>query len=322
MIPERIYKFDNIKVWLMLLIIVAHTLTNSYGTSIGVEYIRFFCLCYTMPLFTFMSGYVAKSEVNMKKLVSRLLVPVVIFSIIDFGLSFIFNRIGKGVWLPGIFPGFALWYIFVLFFYKATLKYAVRIPFLLPLSFGLSWISGAIPYVGLDFQLERLFCFYPYFLLGYYAANSKLTPKIHKMLTSTCTWGVILLILVLIVGFFVIANHPGLTYKTAFCNHYSSNILLDIIVTIFLQVLVTISGLGILMAFPNKNMALTKYGTRTMNVYLLHPYIVLPAAYYLFPPFGTSTTIEQVFLVVFPTTACMLFFTKSVDTFIKTVFRW
>lgn len=76
------------------------------------------------------------------------------------------------------------------------------------------------------------------------------------------------------------------------------------------------------MAFPNKKMVLTKYGTRTMNVYLLHPYIVLPAAYYLYPPFGESTTTEQFLLVILPTIVCMLFFTKPVDAFIKYVFRW
>lgn len=190
MMFERIYKFDNIKIWLMLLVIVAHTLTNSYGSSINVEYIRFFCLCYTMPLFTFMSGYVTKSEVNLKKLATRLMAPVIVFSLIDFCLSIVFARIGKGVWLPGRFSGFALWYIFVLFFYKASLKYAIQIPCLLSLSIVFSWISGAMPYVGLEFQLERLFCFYPYFLMGYYAANGRYKEKMHKLLTSTNTRGI------------------------------------------------------------------------------------------------------------------------------------
>ena len=44
----HIYRFDNIKVFLMILVIIAHTLINSYGDK-GMEYIRFFCLCYTLP---------------------------------------------------------------------------------------------------------------------------------------------------------------------------------------------------------------------------------------------------------------------------------
>lgn len=38
----HIYKFDNIKVFLMILVIIAHTLINSYGDK-GMEYIRFIC---------------------------------------------------------------------------------------------------------------------------------------------------------------------------------------------------------------------------------------------------------------------------------------
>ena len=63
-----IYKFDNIKVFLMILVIIAHTLINSYGDK-GMEYIRFICLCYTMPLFTFISGlFIEKGAIVKKEL--------------------------------------------------------------------------------------------------------------------------------------------------------------------------------------------------------------------------------------------------------------
>lgn len=71
-----IYKFDNIKVFLMILVIIAHTLINSYGDK-GMEYIRFICLCYTMPLFTFISGYLSKKEQSLKKNCIRLLLPCI-----------------------------------------------------------------------------------------------------------------------------------------------------------------------------------------------------------------------------------------------------
>lgn len=77
-----IYKFDNIKVFLMILVIIAHTLINSYGDK-GMEYIRFICLCYTMPLFTFISGYLSKKEQSLKKNCIRLLLPCIIFTIIN-----------------------------------------------------------------------------------------------------------------------------------------------------------------------------------------------------------------------------------------------
>lgn len=78
----HIYKFDNIKVFLMILVIIAHTLINSYGDK-GMEYIRFICLCYTMPIFTFISGYLSKKEQSLKKNCIRLLLPCIIFTIIN-----------------------------------------------------------------------------------------------------------------------------------------------------------------------------------------------------------------------------------------------
>lgn len=60
---NHIDRFDNAKVIMMLLVIVAHTLINSYGHP-GMESIRFVCLCFTMPLFTFISGYLSKPEIN------------------------------------------------------------------------------------------------------------------------------------------------------------------------------------------------------------------------------------------------------------------
>ena len=49
---QRIYLLDNIKVYLMLLVIVAHTLIASYGHNDKlIAWIWFFCLSYTMHSF-------------------------------------------------------------------------------------------------------------------------------------------------------------------------------------------------------------------------------------------------------------------------------
>ena len=60
---KRIEKFVFLKVWCMLLVVIVHTLINSYG-DVGQELIRFFCLCYTMPMFAFISGWFSKEEIK------------------------------------------------------------------------------------------------------------------------------------------------------------------------------------------------------------------------------------------------------------------
>lgn len=82
MMEKRIYNLDNVKVILMLLVIIGHTLLNSYGDD-SIEYIRFICRCFTMPLFTFISGYLTKKEQAFWKNVKYLLYPCLLFTVVN-----------------------------------------------------------------------------------------------------------------------------------------------------------------------------------------------------------------------------------------------
>lgn len=176
----RLYKFDNIKILLMILVVIAHTLINSYykgNANTFTEAVRFFCLLYTMPLFTFISGYLSRPTKDYKKLVNTLLIPCILFSIINDLIEFAFN---EGYHFSPLRPGFAMWYLFVLFIYRITLPYAQKIKHLLPLSIIAAMLVGFIPQIGVDFSLSRLICFYPYFLLGHYLKQDKYKHIILK----------------------------------------------------------------------------------------------------------------------------------------------
>jgi fucose 4-O-acetylase-like acetyltransferase len=129
----HIYRFDNIKVFLMILVIIAHTLINSYGDK-GMEYIRFFCLCYTMPLFTFISGYLSKREQHFKKNIIYLLLPCFVFTVINDLVEELVNPNYVFNWRQ---PGFAMWYLWVLFVFRVVLPYLIRVKYILLLSFNL-----------------------------------------------------------------------------------------------------------------------------------------------------------------------------------------
>ena len=165
---NRNYKFDNIKVWCMLLVVIVHTLYNSYG-HVGQEMIRFFCLCYTMPMFTFISGYFSKPTTSFKKNVTSLLLPCLLFTLINDGIQLLVCPNYRISWTT---PGFAMWYLWALFIYRVSLRYLLKIPYVIPLSFVLTWIVGLFPQINVHFSLSRVFCFLPYFLLGYKIANN------------------------------------------------------------------------------------------------------------------------------------------------------
>lgn len=183
---SRIYKFDSIKVWCMLLVVIVHTLNNSYG-SVGQEMIRFFCLCYTMPMFTFISGYFSKPDSSFRKNVTSLLIPCILFTLVNDGVQLL---VCPNYHFTLTTPGFAMWYLWALFVYRISLPYLAKIPYVVILSFVITWIVGFIPQINNTFSLSRIFCFLPYFLLGYKMAHEECFLKYKTLLlTQFNKWG-------------------------------------------------------------------------------------------------------------------------------------
>ena len=156
-----------------MLVVIVHTLNNSYGDT-GQEMIRFFCLCYTMPMFTFISGYLSKPHSSFRKNVTSLLIPCIIFTLVNDIIQIIVN---PNYHFSLLTPGFAMWYIWALFVYRISLPYLLKIPHILIISFIVSWIAGFVPQINSTFSLSRIICFLPYFILGYKVANDNTFKK-------------------------------------------------------------------------------------------------------------------------------------------------
>jgi len=173
----------------MLLVVIVHTLNNSYG-DVGQEMIRFFCLCYTMPMFAFISGYLSKPDTSFRKNVTTLLVPCILFTLVNDGVQLLVcpdYHIGLRTLVT---PGFAMWYLWVLFVYRVLLPHLLKIPHIIVLSFVLTWMVGFIPQINRTMSLSRIFCFLPYFLLGYRIANDGCFHKLKCLiLTPINKWG-------------------------------------------------------------------------------------------------------------------------------------
>lgn len=81
-----------------------------------------------------------------------------------------------------------------------------------------------------------------------------------------------------------------------------------------LQTTILLTGYLVIRIFPNRELWFTKYGKRTMRVYLWHGLIVLPFAYLVFPPFGDAATWQRIAMIMVPTLLCIpLFFHLKKD---------
>ena len=120
-------------------------------------------------MFTFISGYFSKPTTSFRKNVTSLLFPCLLFTLINDGVQLLVNPNYQISWTT---PGFAMWYLWALFIYRVSLRYLLKIPYVIPLSFVLTWIVGLFPHINVHFSLSRVFCFLPYFILGYKIANN------------------------------------------------------------------------------------------------------------------------------------------------------
>lgn len=198
------------------------------------------------------------------------------------------------------------------------LPYILKVPHVITISFVLTLVVGFIPCVGRFLDLSRIVCFLPYFLLGHKIANDESFLKAKRLfLTNFNNRRGYLLALVTIFAFWMcfIYFNPGLTYATVFTYGYSS--IMGCLLRIALEITILLTGYLIICIFPNNELWFTKYGSRTLNVYLLHGMIVLPFAYMVFKPFAVAEWYMRILMILLPAVLCMFLFSRSVDRVMK-----
>lgn len=317
---ERIYTFDNVKVWLMIMVVLGHTLIASYGSSNTiVSYLWFFRGIYTMPLFFFISGFFAKpTGTNLKKLCKSVLLPFIIFDIFYMFYESLCNGNYTANWTV---PSFAMWFLLVLFIYRLIFPLIIKVKFALPISILMALIAGFFPFINARFALSRVFCFLPFFLLGYYVNNDAFFSKIRKKLFEPFNLkDTVPLLCIVVFWGFVLYFRPNWAFLTTFTQSYGENWGGQLLVRISLYATAVFVGYYVLKMFPNRKTFYTKYGGRTMGVYLLHGLVVLPSAYMIFRPFEYESNVHRILMIVLPVLISLLFFARPIDNLIKKIF--
>lgn len=316
---ERIYVFDNVKVWLMIMVVLGHTIIASYGsTNVAVSYIWFFRGIYTMPLFFFISGFFTKTGgVNIRKLCKAVLLPFLVFNTVYMLYEPIVNENFSENWL---IPGFSMWFLCVLFVYRLIFPLLIKIKYVLYLSIIVALLVGFIPWVGSVLALSRLFCFLPFYLLGYYVNNEQMFSKVkYKIISPFGLKDAFFLVGIVLVWAVILYYKPTLAFLTTFNSSYGGNWLL-LPVRLLMYLTAFAIGFYVLKLFPNRKTFYTKYGSRTMGVYLFHGLVVLPFAYDIFPPFEEGDILENILMIGLPVVICLFLFSKPVDVIVKKCF--
>ncbi len=276
---QRDYWYDNAKAILITAVVVGHLANGIFSTSTPwVVALQKFIYVFHMPVFMIISGRFAKKRIDRGDwvtVVNKLIVPYVVlqtlmlllYSATDYASTSSFSYFK---------PLFGLWYFFTIAAYSLISPYIVKFKWSLPLSLIVGLGVGFLPHVFYG-GFHRIFCFYPFFLFGYYTYGNSFNfcKKIWFRIISVAV--------IIATGLFVLKFNKDVSFELLCMNKVYSFIAKDVgtnLIGAFLQNIGRYA-VGFLFFFfilgvtPSKKTFFSYIGTNSSYVYALHLFFIV-----------------------------------------------
>lgn len=117
---KRIWTLDNLKVILIFLVVFGHLLELTMNEKIKFIYVTIYF--FHMPAFAFCSGYFSK-QFDAKKIVTKMVVPYIIFQTIYCIFNSIYLNNSKEITLDYVKPYWIMWYLFATIIWNIILQF-------------------------------------------------------------------------------------------------------------------------------------------------------------------------------------------------------
>lgn len=294
---NRNYLFDNLKVLLIFLVVVGHSLESYIDDDIVLRSIYFFIFMFHMPLFIYISGYFSKNvEKCRKNAIKNLLIPFIFFNIIWYASVGNFK-------FPIYYAGWTLWYLLSLSVWRFFLKDIIKIKWVLGLSIILGLLVGFIDkYIDL-LSFSRIVAFLPFFLFGYYSNDSTISKiKSYSKVISVLGLIAIGLFAFLITNYNII--NYGFLYMSQSYKSFGLGMVQGVLLRILFYILAVLASIFIISLVSSKKVKLSKIGTNTLMIYLGHIYFIRILNQLM--PTSNWTIVSLCSIVVFSILTCLI----------------
>ena len=183
----RIYFFDNLKFWLIMLVVIGHFVNPVTGVSDVYKGLFMFIYTFHMPLFIFATGYFAKSIVDkttgrfkLEKIIQFLILYLFLTLVIFFINYYLRGNASTYNFFQPVNPG---WYLLASMIWYSLIPVInwVKPKYVMIGSVIIALLVGFDPMVGDFLTLSRAICFFPFFIAGYYMTQD--------MIQRILTWG-------------------------------------------------------------------------------------------------------------------------------------
>ena len=196
-----------------------------------------------------------------------------------------------------LLPGWTLWYLLSLFFWRIFLKYIVKFKHMLAFSFFIGILIGLVPSVGSILSISRTIVFLPFLLLGYYA-NEKHIIRIKRLNKTLSIIGILIfLFFAIYIVKMNLFDYKFLYYSYSF-SALGVSLLNGVIFRLVLYISSIIFGICVISIVPDKKQAYSSLGKATMNIYVFHIYLVMLV--YFFIPKWNIGTLQNILILLSP----------------------
>lgn len=265
-VPTRDSYYDNLRLFLMFIVVLCHGLEVTCGTSEGLTDLHKVLLSFCMPLFVFMTGFFAKSMAVDGGPKRMRIYNIVLMYVIAQGIKMLIG--GSYKFLS---PKYGNWFLLAMIAWYAVLPFMAKLKpaVVMTGSFAAAFLVGMDPDATSVFSISRLVCLFPFFMMGFYLPKEQ-APRLRE--PKARILGICLLILgifLCLTGWNDMASrgvlHFHKTYKQMEMSFWKGSIL-----RLLRCVMALIMGYGIMSIIPNKQTKLTVLGTRTLPIFVVH----------------------------------------------------
>jgi len=268
-LKNRDYYFDNLKLLLISLVVIGHTI-EPLTSSGNLRFLYIIIYLFHIPLFSFVAGYFSKKYAP-TKLLLNVAIPYIAFQV----LYFLFNRyvLGDINYTFSFFtPYWLMWYLLSLLMWQLVVPmFKFRFSIMVSLLIGI--LAGYDTSVSYFLSLSRTIYFFPFFLMGYKFDKGRflnLMPIRPRIIIA------IFGLIGISVGAYSLSDNIDIrflygSYPYAALN---LNVWYAGVYRILLYTITTAFSIFLLYLIPSTSTLFTVFGSRTLNVYLLHGFII------------------------------------------------
>ncbi len=272
---NRDYFFDNLKAYLILLVVIGHFISELRGGRIH-EISRFYYFIHTfhMPCFAFASGYMAKGIMkNGKFRADRYFSILWLYFLFQAARVVLARLYGHTMAFDLFDVTSAPWYLLALsmWYLLVPVLQSMRPAQGIILTGLGSLLIGYVENVSTYLALSRMIVFLPFFAIGLYLSRETLERFLNKKWRLAA-----LLLLAVAFGYFVFVNNPlGSARKLVMGGRpYSYNLgelaPYGFLIRGGLQLFAVLISAATMLLIPRRRMWFSYVGRYSLTVYILH----------------------------------------------------